>query len=130
MALQRTDETCLPAGRRPCHDPDARRRQALLPPDSETIRSVPQRLGEAGGQDTARARRPPDQGAEGQDQGAAASLPHGHPDQLRHNSATNVRRELNPDAAQVLLGHNKADVTQVYAQQGMNRAVAMAAKVG
>jgi hypothetical protein len=33
---------------------------------------------------------------------------------LRHNFATNVRKRFGLEAAQVVLGHNKADVTQVY----------------
>jgi integrase len=39
------------------------------------------------------------------------------PNQLRHSFATTVRKEYGLVAAQVLLGHSKADVTQVYAER-------------
>jgi len=55
---------------------------------------------------------------------------HWHPHQLRHNYATNVRREFGLEAAQVLLGHTKADVTQIYAERDMDRAATVAAKIG
>jgi len=55
---------------------------------------------------------------------------HWHPHQLRHNYATRIRREFGLEAAQVLLGHTKADVTQVYAERDANRAAAVAAKIG
>jgi len=55
---------------------------------------------------------------------------HWHPHQLRHNYATNVRREFGLEAAQVLLGHTKADVTQIYAERDMTRAATVAAKIG
>jgi len=35
-----------------------------------------------------------------------------HPHQLRHNAATELRKEFGLEAAQILLGHTKADVTQ------------------
>lgn len=38
---------------------------------------------------------------------------HWHPNQLRHSFATRVRRAHGLEAAQVLLGHSRADVTQV-----------------
>jgi integrase len=40
-----------------------------------------------------------------------------HPNQLRHNFATAVRKQHGLEAAQVLLGHSRADVTQVYAER-------------
>ncbi len=40
-----------------------------------------------------------------------------HPNQLRHLFATVVRKEHGLEAAQVLLGHARADVTQVYAER-------------
>jgi len=49
-------------------------------------------------------------------------VPHWAPNQLRHSAATRVRRELGLEAAQVVLGHAAADVTQVYAES--NRALA------
>ena len=44
-------------------------------------------------------------------------LPHWHANQLRHSKATEVRRQFGLEAAQVILGHAKADVTQVYAER-------------
>lgn len=46
------------------------------------------------------------------------------PNQLRHTRATEIRKEFGLEAAQVILGHEKADVTQIYAeadkQKGMD----------
>jgi integrase len=46
-----------------------------------------------------------------------AHVPSWNPNQLRHNHATEVRRRFGLEAAQVALGHSKADVTQVYAER-------------
>jgi integrase len=53
-----------------------------------------------------------------------------HPNQLRHSFATRVRKQHGLEAAQVLLGHSRADVTQVYAERNEDLAVAVAAKIG
>jgi integrase len=55
---------------------------------------------------------------------------HWHPHQLRHNCGTYVRKEFGLEAAQILLGHSKADVTQVYAERDVSRAFTVAAKIG
>jgi integrase len=52
------------------------------------------------------------------------------PYQLRHAFATRVRRQHGLEAAQVLLGHTKADTTQIYAERNEALAVAVAAKIG
>jgi integrase len=39
-----------------------------------------------------------------------------HPNQLRHNAATRLRREFGLDAARVILGHGSPAVTEVYAE--------------
>ncbi|MFA9478218.1 tyrosine-type recombinase/integrase [Phycisphaerales bacterium AB-hyl4] len=52
------------------------------------------------------------------------------PNQLRHSYATRVRREHGLEAAQVLLGHAKADVTQVYAERDLQKALSVAREVG
>ena len=52
------------------------------------------------------------------------------PNQLRHAAATEYRRLHGLEAAQILLGHSKADVTQVYAERDESKAVAVAAAVG
>ena len=53
-----------------------------------------------------------------------------HPYQLRHAFATKVRKLHGLEAAQVLLGHSRADVTQLYAERDEELAAAVAAKVG
>ncbi|HXD85534.1 MAG TPA: tyrosine-type recombinase/integrase [Urbifossiella sp.] len=53
-----------------------------------------------------------------------------HPNQLRHTFATKARKEHGLEAAQVLLGHARADVTQVYAERNLDLAVNVAAKIG
>jgi integrase len=53
-----------------------------------------------------------------------------HPNQLRHSYATRVRKVYGLEAAQVLLGHSRADVTQVYAERNEALAVEVSAKIG
>jgi integrase len=53
-----------------------------------------------------------------------------HPNQLRHSFATDVRRDFGLEASQILLGHAKADVTQVYAERDTAKAIAVAAQIG
>jgi integrase len=55
---------------------------------------------------------------------------HWHPNRLRHTYASEVRKEHGLEAAQVLLGHSRADVTQVYAERNESLAAAVAAKIG
>lgn len=55
---------------------------------------------------------------------------HWHPNQLRHTFATKVRKSDGLEAAQVLLGHSRADVTQVYAERNEQLAATVAAKIG
>jgi integrase len=52
------------------------------------------------------------------------------PNRLRHTFATKVRKEHGLEAAQVLLGHSKADVTQIYAERNEALAATVAAKIG
>lgn len=59
-----------------------------------------------------------------------AKVAHWHPYQLRHLFASEVRKAAGLEAAQVLLGHARADVTQVYAEKNLDLAVATAAKIG
>ena len=42
-----------------------------------------------------------------------------NPNQLRHTFATRIRKKFGLDAAQVALGHEHADVTQVYAEKDL-----------
>lgn len=52
------------------------------------------------------------------------------PNQLRHAAATEIRREFGLEAAQVILGHSKADITQIYAERDMEKASDIAAQIG
>jgi len=40
-----------------------------------------------------------------------------HPNQLRHNAGTLLRREFDLDTARAVLGHSKADTTEIYAER-------------
>lgn len=53
-----------------------------------------------------------------------------HPNQLRHSFATEVRKRFGLEAAQVGLGHSKADVTQIYAEKNADLAAKIASEVG
>lgn len=53
-----------------------------------------------------------------------------HPNQLRHAHGTTVRERYGLEAAQVVLGHAKADVTQVYAERNHALADKVAAEMG
>jgi integrase len=53
-----------------------------------------------------------------------------HPNQLRHSFGTEVRKRFGLEAAQVGLGHAKADVTQVYAESNAELAAQIAAAMG
>ncbi len=52
------------------------------------------------------------------------------PNQLRHSAATKIRSQFGLEAAQVTLGHTRADVTQVYAERDMQKAIEVARQVG
>lgn len=60
----------------------------------------------------------------------AADVSRWHPNQLRHTFATEIRREFGLEAAQTLLGHSRADVTQVYAERDHAAAARVAREVG
>ncbi len=57
-------------------------------------------------------------------------IPHWHPNQIRHLYATAVRKKYGLEAAQVLLGHERADITQVYAERNMELAAKVATEIG
>jgi integrase len=57
-------------------------------------------------------------------------IPHWAPNQLRHAHGTEVRRRFGLEAAQVALGHERADVTQVYAERNLDLAVKVATEAG
>lgn len=52
------------------------------------------------------------------------------PNQLRHTAATKIRRDFGLEAAQVILGHAAANVTQIYAERDSNKAREVAKAVG
>jgi integrase len=57
-------------------------------------------------------------------------VPHWHPHQLRHNRGTEVRRKYGIEAAQVALGHAKANVTEIYAEKNLEQAQKIAREMG
>lgn len=52
----------------------------------------------------------------------AAGVPAWSPHRLRHNAATRLRKEFGLEAAQLMLGHARADVTQLYAEINSGKA--------
>lgn len=52
------------------------------------------------------------------------------PNQIRHTFATRVRKEFGLDAAQVALGHEHANVTQIYAEKDIEVIKKIAEKLG
>lgn len=65
-----------------------------------------------------------------QDAAVRAKVAHWHPNQVRHTVGTEVRKVFGLEAAQVVLGHSRADVTQVYAERDMALAAKVADQVG
>lgn len=61
---------------------------------------------------------------------AGIAIAHWHPHQLRHTRATELRKQFGIEAAQVSLGHARADVTEVYAEKNIQRAIEIAAQTG
>jgi integrase len=59
-----------------------------------------------------------------------AGVPHWAPNQLRHVVGTKVRQEMGLEASQVVLGHARADVTQVYAERNAELAKQAMQKLG
>ena len=55
---------------------------------------------------------------------------HWSPNQLRHTAATEIRREFGLEAAQIILGHSTADVTQVYTERDLAKGMEVALKIG
>ena len=65
-----------------------------------------------------------------EERGDKPAIPFWHANQLRHSAATEIRRQHGIEAAQVLLGHAKADVTQVYAERDWSLAAKVMKKIG
>ena len=53
-----------------------------------------------------------------------------HPHQLRHNAATYLRREFGLEAARIILGHQSAAITEIYAEKDEKEAIEAIMKVG
>lgn len=60
----------------------------------------------------------------------AAGIPPWTPNQVRHLAATEIRRRYGLEVAQVILGHTRADVTQVYAEVNAERARQVIGEIG
>jgi integrase len=52
------------------------------------------------------------------------------PNRLRHTTATELRKRFGLEAAQVILGHSYADVTQIYAERDLVKASEVISEVG
>lgn len=50
---------------------------------------------------------------------AGFAVPHFHPHQMRHSRGTEVRRRYGLEAAQVVLGHARASMTETYAEKNL-----------
>lgn len=59
-----------------------------------------------------------------------AGIPVWSPLQLRHAAATRIRKGFGVEGAQLILGHRRADVTQVYAETDAEKARRISAEVG
>jgi integrase len=59
-----------------------------------------------------------------------SKIPHWHPNQLRHNAATRLRREFGLEIAKAVLGHTSVMPTQIYAEQDQAAAAEAMLKIG
>jgi integrase len=57
-------------------------------------------------------------------------IPRWHPHQLRHSTATEVRKRFGIEAAQHILGHANLSVTEIYAERNSEAARQIAAQIG
>lgn len=57
-------------------------------------------------------------------------IPRWSPNRLRHSAATDIRARYGLEAAATVLGHAKADVTQIYAERDLAKAAAIMRDVG
>jgi integrase len=60
----------------------------------------------------------------------AAGVPVWSPGQLRHTAATAIRSRYGLETAQVVLGHARADVTQIYAERDLAKVRGVMAEIG
>jgi integrase len=59
-----------------------------------------------------------------------ANVPVWHPHQLRHNAATNLRKEYGIEMARIILGHSSIATSELYAEMDRTAAQEVIAKVG
>jgi integrase len=59
-----------------------------------------------------------------------AGVPEWSPNQLRHSRGTEIRKAFGLEAAQVVLGHAKAQVSEIYAERGFQVARRIMGEVG
>jgi integrase len=59
-----------------------------------------------------------------------AGVPHWSALQLRHSAATNIRTKFGLEAAQSILGHQKLETTQIYAERSMDAAEKIMREIG
>jgi integrase len=52
------------------------------------------------------------------------------PNRVRHTAATRIRRRHGPEAAQVILGHSRLNVTEIYAEKNLDLATKVAGELG
>ena len=52
------------------------------------------------------------------------------PHQLRHTRATQIRKKFGIEAAQVILGHARADTTEIYAERDLDKARRIMGEIG
>ena len=52
------------------------------------------------------------------------------PNRLRHSAASEIRREFGLEAAQVVLGHAQANISEVYAERDTAKGLAVARQIG
>jgi len=60
----------------------------------------------------------------------ANGIPRWSPNQLRHSAATEIRAAHGLEASQAVLGHAKADITQIYAERDLRKAIEVARQQG
>ena len=58
------------------------------------------------------------------------SIPHWHPNRIRHTAATEARSKAGIDAAQARLGHKSAKTTEIYAELTLERRIEIAEMCG
>ena len=59
-----------------------------------------------------------------------AGVEHWTPQRLRHTKATDIRKDFGLDAAQAVLGHRGAKITEIYAELDKEKAATVARKIG